>query len=198
MVLDSRQEGGLELSVSKDADHGTLDWTEDGELVYVPDAGYLGEDSFSLTVTDGVTVKTIDYHYVVVAEGVDYSELENSFQPFWGQPIGGYPSDPGVPSGPEEPTQPAEPTDPVEPAQPAEPATPAQPGNPGIPATPAEPATPATPAHPAKPADPAKGKDEHTVPDKVETGGESTWWLAGAAALGAGALVTGRRVFGLR
>ncbi|MCG7422890.1 hypothetical protein MHY29_08685, partial [Micrococcus sp. ACRRV] len=35
--------------------------------------------------------------------------------------------------------------------------------------------------------------EQHTRPGKVQTGGEPIWWLAGAAALGAGALVAARR-----
>lgn len=35
--------------------------------------------------------------------------------------------------------------------------------------------------------------EQHTRPGKVQTGGEPIWWLAGAAALGAGALVAVRR-----
>ena len=39
--------------------------------------------------------------------------------------------------------------------------------------------------------------EDHSVPEKVETGDEAAWWLAGVAALGAGALVAARRRFGL-
>ena len=116
---------------------------------------------------------------------------------------------------PAEPTDPTEPTEPTTPAQPAEPAVPANPGKPGEPAEPAQPAKPAQPGHPEKPAKPAKPAEsghpekpakpakpaesdtaEHTVPTKVQTGDEAAWWLAGIAALGAGALVRFRKAFG--
>lgn len=40
--------------------------------------------------------------------------------------------------------------------------------------------------------------EEHAVPEKVETGDTAAWWLAGLAAVGAGAMVRFRRSFGLR
>lgn len=48
-----------------------------------------------------------------------------------------------------------------------------------------------------EPAEESAPAEEHAVPEKVETGDEAAWWLAGAAAVGAGVLVAARRRFGL-
>ncbi|MEV4487903.1 hypothetical protein AB0J61_08795 [Micrococcus luteus] len=63
---------------------------------------------------------------------------------------------------------------------------------PESPATPAPDSTDAPEA--SEPSEPA---DEHTVPETVETGSGQAWWLAAVAAVGTGALVAGRRRFGL-
>ncbi|MET3895571.1 hypothetical protein [Micrococcus sp. UYEF12] len=60
------------------------------------------------------------------------------------------------------------------------------------PVTPAPDSTDAPEA--SEPSEPA---GEHTVPETVETGSGQAWWLAAVAAAGTGALVAGRRRFGL-
>ena len=57
----------------------------------------------------------------------------------------------------------------------------------------AEDAAPALPTEPA-----AEDEGHHDVPEKVETGDAAQWWLAGLAAVGAGALVTVRRTFAIK
>lgn len=60
------------------------------------------------------------------------------------------------------------------------------------------PESPATPAPDSTDAPEAsEPADEHTVPETVETGSGQAWWLAAVAAAGTGALVAGRRRFGL-
>lgn len=63
---------------------------------------------------------------------------------------------------------------------------------------PESPATPAPDSADAPEAsEPSEPAGEHTVPETVETGSGQAWWLAAVAAAGTGALVAGRRRFGL-
>lgn len=134
--------------------------------VYQAPEGFVGADTLTLRVIKGDTVKT---HEVTIRFGdprVEHFDWRN-------ERISGYVTFPveGL-------FDDAEPT----PSEPAEPSVPAEP-------TPSEPAEPSAPAEPTDP-----GEGEHTVPDTVETGGATAWWLAAVAALTAGVLVRVRGV----
>ena len=87
---------------------------------------------------------------------------------------------PGEPGTPADPEVPADPADPEHPGQPGEPGEPSQPGEPGV-------------GEDGPGEDHGSDEGEHTIPGKVETGGEAAWSLAALGALGAAALLTMRR-----
>ena len=60
------------------------------------------------------------------------------------------------------------------------------------------PAPASQPSAAAEPSAPASSADAgHVVPESVETGEASAWWLAGLAALPGGVLVRFRKAFGI-
>lgn len=62
LLNDTDQEGDLMLAhlvAGSGPTHGTLEFSEDGSFLYVPQAGYVGADNFRYTATDGNTASAI-------------------------------------------------------------------------------------------------------------------------------------------
>ncbi len=80
LANDSDADGDrLLLSIETGPTHGTLNWENNGAFTYTPDAGYVGNDSFTYRVSDGFEVSdlatvTIDVvNDAPIAEDNDYS-----------------------------------------------------------------------------------------------------------------------------
>lgn len=175
------------MTVAEQPEHGTLlelprigdptHWTPDGangswaSTVYVADEGFTGTDQAVFTLTDG---STGEQKTLVVTFSIGDPRAAD---PHLGVQGTGLPFDE------------ARVWEALE-AQGEEDASEAP--APESPATPAPDSTDAPEA--SEPSEPA---GEHTVPETVETGSGQAWWLAAVAAAGTGALVAGRRRFGL-
>lgn len=179
--------GVATLTVTEQPEHGTLvelprigdptNWTPDGAngsfagTVYVADEGFTGTDQAVFTLTDG---STGEQKTLVVTFSIGDPRAAD---PHLGVQGTGLPFDEArvwealeAQGEDDESEAPA----------------------PESPATPAPDSTDAPEA-----SEPSETADEHTVPETVETGSGQAWWLAAVAAAGAGALVAGRRRFGL-
>jgi chitinase len=80
---DSDPDGDMLRLVSVGpATHGSTSFTAEGQVTYTPAAGYIGADSFSYTVTDGVNLASSTVSVAVNAPVVDAHWPDKVFAPY--------------------------------------------------------------------------------------------------------------------